>query len=309
MASGLFWMMRHLERCENTARLVEAGYRMSLTRSRKQESEWVSVLSTVGSREAYLAKHGSVHFDTVIEFMMVDRDNPVSLLSLLMAARENARMTRTSLTKDVWEGMNEAWLSLHEKLKTQDYKEDLPGLIADICRNTAHIRGAINGTMLRTDIYRFLQLGLLIERADNTARILDTKYYVLLPSSASVGSSLDNVQWEMILRSASAASSFSWLYGGEVGSARIVDFLIQDLRLPRSIAYCYGEITNVLSELEKEYGACPPAHDLAAAHAALITQTPSQMIIETGLHEFLVDFIARNSQLSAAIERDYRFYA
>lgn len=306
-ASGLFWMMRYLERIENTARLVEAGFRMSLTRSRTVQSEWDSVLTTAGSRDEYLAKHTDFETDKVVEFMIADRDNPSSLFCSMASARENARMTRTALTRDVWEAINEKWLWLRNAFAAGDHKSDLPNLLSQIRQQTALVRGAIDATMLRNDVYRFVVLGALIERADNTARILDTKYYLLLPSSASVGSSLDNVQWEMILRSASAESSFHWLHGGEISPAAIVDFLIHDVRLPRSIAYCYDEIISTLKELEREYGNRTPAHDLAASNEAHLTGSSSAVIIGNGLHEFLIDFISRNAKLAAQIETDYRF--
>jgi uncharacterized alpha-E superfamily protein len=308
-ASGLFWMMRYLERIENTARLVDAGFRMSLTRSRTAQSEWDSVLTTAGVRGAYLTKHDDFETNLVVEFMIADRDNPNSLFCSMASARENARMTRTALTKDVWEAINEKWLWLRNAFDAGDHTSDLPKLLSKIRQHTALVRGTINGTMLRNDIYRFVRLGMLIERADNTARILDTKYYVLLPSSASVGSSLDNTQWEMILRSASAESSFYWLHGGDVSPADIVDFLIHDVRLPRSIAYCYDEIITTLKGLETEYGQRTPVHELAEGIEAHITKSSSDVIIGSGLHEFLIDFISQNANLSGAIESSYRFHS
>lgn len=306
-ASGLFWMMRYLERFENTARLIDAGFRMSLTRARTAESEWESVLTTAGTRDLYLSEYDRFSTRRVVDFLVAQRDNPGSLYNSIAAARENARMTRTALTRDVWEAVNEIWLQFKHDFQTQRHKTDLQDLLSSVRQRAALVRGSINGTMLRNDIFRFVTLGALIERADNTARILDTKYYVLLPSSASVGSSLDRVQWEMILRSASAERSFHWLYGGEIHPAAIVDFLIHDVRLPRSIAYCYDEIIATLAALEAEYGHRTPAHDLAAAHEAHITDSTSDAIIGSGLHEFLRDFIARNAALSHQIEQDYRF--
>lgn len=308
-ASGLFWMMRYLERVENTARLIDAGFRMSLTRSRTTRSEWESVLTTAGLNEAYQAEHDNFQTEAVTAFLIADKTNPGSLYACMASARENARMTRTALTRDVWEAINEAWLQLRSAFEAGDYSTDLPGLLSTIRQHTALVRGTINGTMLRNDIFRFTVLGTLLERADNTARILDTKYYVLLPSSASVGSSLDQVQWEMILRSASAERSFHWLNGGEISPTAIVDFLVHDVRLPRSIAYCYDEIVATLKTLETEYDRRLPSHELAAQHEAHITDSTSELIIGSGLHEFLIDFIARNAQLSNMIEQDYRFHA
>lgn len=299
--------MRYLERFENTARLIDAGFRMSLTRARTAESEWESVLTTAGTRELYQQEHDRFSTSGAVDFLVGDKGNPSSLYNSIAAARESARMTRTALTKDVWEAINDTWLQFRRDCNLLKHRTDLQDLLSSVRQQAALVRGSINGTMLRNDIFRFAILGAMIERADNTARILDTKYYVLLPSSSAVGSSLDRVQWEMILRSASAERSFHWLYGGEISPAAIVEFLIHDVRLPRSIAYCYDEIIATLTELEQEYGHRTDAHDLAANHETHITNSTSDAIIGSGLHEFLIDFIARNAALSNQIERNYRF--
>jgi uncharacterized alpha-E superfamily protein len=306
-ASALFWMARYLERFENTARLIDAGFRMSLTRARSVRSEWESVLTTSGVRDLYLQNHDAFGTRQVTAFCLASRNNPSSVFNSIAAARENARMARTALTRDVWEAVNETWLICKQEVDKAAYENELPDVLSGIRQQAALIRGMINGTMLRNEIYRFVKLGSLIERADNTARILDTKYYVLLPSSASVGSSLDRVQWEMILRSASAERSFHWLYGGDIEPSAIVDFLIQDVRLPRSIAYCYDGIVDILEGLATEYDRRTASQDMAARHEAHITSSTSDAIIGSGLHEFLIDFIARNAAMSQQIEADYRF--
>lgn len=302
-------MMRYLERMENTTRLVEAGLRMSLTRSRTQRSEWESVLTTAGSQQLYLETHDDYRSASVVEFLIADRDNPSSVCCSLASARQNARMTRTALTRDTWEAINGMWLQLSHAIGNHGSLSDLPNLLSQVRQQAALVRGTIDGTMLRNDIFRFMNLGLLIERADNTARILDTKYYVLLPSSASVGSSLDHVQWEMILRSASAERSFHWLHGGEITPSAIVEFLIHDRRLPRSISFCYQTLTDMIEALDQGYDQRTDACELACAIRAHIQNSSSDTIIGLGLHEFLIDFIARNAALSAQIETTYRFHA
>ncbi|MGB3455336.1 MAG: alpha-E domain-containing protein [Litorimonas sp.] len=310
-ASGLFWMMRYLERMENTARLVEAGFRMSLTRSRTQRSEWESVLSTASAKTAYLEAHDDYRTASVVDFLLADRNNPGSVASSLALARQNARMTRTALTRDTWEAINDAWLQITDALSGALsgtlVRRDLPDLLGLIRQQAALVRGTINGTMLRNDIFRFIELGVLVERADNTARILDTKYYVLLPSSASVGSSLDHVQWEMILRSASAERSFHWLHGGDITPAAIVDFLVHDTRVPRSIAFCYDAVVDTLTELDRCYDRTSGLAVDAARIRDHVRASSSETIIGTGLHEFLLDLIERNAALSARIGETYRF--
>ncbi len=306
-AAGLFWMARYLERSENMARLVEAGFRMALTRAASDSEEWGSVISTAGVNNAYLARHQAYQADKVVDFMLRDKENAGSVLCVLQAARENGRMTRTALTREVWEAINDTWMSVRDALRRPVTESALPEVLTMIRQQGAQVRGAITGTMLRNDIYSFVQLGTLVERADSTARILDAKYFVLLPHTASIGSSLDNVQWEMILRSASAERSFHWLNGGNASPVAIAEFLIFDTRLPRSLAFCYDAITDYLSALAREYGLRTPAHDLAAQIESMLTSLTIGRVMENGLHEFLSGFMAQNAGFSRQIETDYRF--
>ena len=307
-AAGLFWLARYLERAENTTRLVDAGFRMALTRAVSDTEEWGSVVASAGCNTSYIEKHEAYRSDRVIDFVLRDKGNPTSVLMALQAARENARMTRTALTREVWEAINDAWMSVRDALKRPVAERDLPEVLSLVRRQAAQVRGAVAGTMLRNDIYDFMQTGTLVERADNTARILDTKYYVLLPSSASIGSSLDNVQWEMILRSASAERSFYWLNGGTASPIAIADFLIFDARLPRSLAFCYDMITEYLKRLELEYGWSAPSHELAIRQENQLSGLTIARVFENGLHEFLTGFMAQNGAFSSQIEADYRFY-
>jgi uncharacterized alpha-E superfamily protein len=306
-AAGLFWLARYLERAENTSRLAEAGFRLALTRADSDTEEWRSVITTAGCQQAYLEKHETIRSDKILDFILRDKENPNSVLCAFHTARENARMTRTALTREVWEAINDAWMSVRDALRRPIPERDLPEILSLVRRQGAQVRGAITGTMLRNDIYNFIQIGTLVERADNTSRILDTKYYVLLPSSASIGSSLDNVQWEMILRSASAERSFYWLHGGTVSPPAIADFLIFDARLPRSLAFCYDMITEYLGRLAEEYGESTPAHELAIRQENRLTALNIARVFEEGLHEFLTSFMAQNAAFSAQIETDYRF--
>lgn len=308
-AAGLFWMARYLERAENMARLVEAGFRLALTRASSDEEEWGSVVATAGCGQAYLERHEAYRADRVVDFILRDRSNPGSVICGLHACRENARMVRTALTREVWEAINDTWIRAKETLARPVREQALPDVLSLVRLQGAQVRGAIAGTMLRNDIYDFVQLGTFVERADNTARILDTKYYLLLPSSASIGSSLDSVQWEMILRSASAERSFQWLHGGNSSPWAIAEFLIFDTRLPRSLAFCYDMITDHLIRLERDYGARASSHDLANEQERQLTSLSIDRVFEDGLHEFLTGFTAQNNAFAGQIETDYRFYS
>ncbi len=253
-AAGLYWMFRYLERGENGARLLEAGFRIALTRSATASAEWKSILATSGALGDYDSRDGNYDSAEVINFLLRDQSNPASVICNMKAARDNARLVRTALTREVWEATNEAWITLQALLAKQVKERDLPDVLSVIRQQMAVVRGAMAGTMLRNDGYNFARLGMFLERADNTARILDVKYYLLLPSFAHIGSSLDQVHWETILRSVSARRAYRWLNGTDISPLNVAEFLILHPQMPRSLAFCAYKIMHNLGYLEREYG-------------------------------------------------------
>jgi uncharacterized alpha-E superfamily protein len=306
-AGGLYWMFRYLERSENTTRLLDAGFRIAITRSSAAKNEWASVVTTAGVCDAYEQRHQEFEANTVIDFLLRDRANPSSVLSVVEAARDNARLVRTALTREVWEATNECWMTLTSVLQRAVLTKHLSEVLGTIRQQSALVRGALHGTMLRNDIYNFARLGTFIERADNTARILDVKYYVLLPSISYVGSSLDNVQWESILRSVSGLRAYRWMHGGEITPTGIADFLVLDGQMPRSLAFCHGKIYDNLGYLASNYEARYPCNELADAMLARFRNITINAILDIGLHEYLVEFLRENNNLARQIERDFRF--
>ncbi len=301
-------MFRYLERSENVARLVEAGFRIALTRSAAAEDEWASIISTAGVRNAFLERNERFDQASVVNFLLRNRSNTSSVLLAIENARTNGRAVRTALTQEVWEAINECWMVLKDALARPVSERDLPAVLALIRQQNALVRGAVQGTMLRNDIYDFARLGTFFERADNTARILDVKYYVLLPSISYVGSSLDNVQWETILRSVSAHHSYHWLNEGEINPRGIAEFLILDRRMPRSLTFCYTKIVDSLGYLANDYRERHPSHDEAEKLSVRLREHSIDMIFERGLHEFIETFVQTNNQIARQIELDYRFY-
>ena len=307
-ANGLYWMFRYIERAENIARLVDAGLRMSLTRGDAAEDDWDGVLQSAGVREAFDEVHSKPTGADAIDYLMRDSSNPSSVMSCIDFGRNNARMVRTALTRDTWEATNECWIELKSILGKRLRAAEMPEVIDVIKRRAALIRGSFHGSMLRNELFNFARIGTFIERADNTARILDVKYYVLLPSISHVGSSIDNAQWESILRSVSAHRAYMWAYDPEYRPANIADFLILNGRMPRSLAYCYEKIVSNLGYLEKEYGESHTAHDTAKAICEMLRTGAIKDIMDNGLHEFLEDFVSRNNKLGMEISDGYRFY-
>ncbi len=306
-AGSLFWMARYLERSENNARLIDAGFRIALTRSQTAAAEWKSVLVTAGVNQAFQTAHGDYSSARVIDFLLRDPANPSSILSVIRQARDNARTARTALTRETWEAVNTSWMTLVALLKRQVREDDLPDVLTTIRQQSAQVRGALNGTMLRNDGYHFAQLGTFLERADNTARILDVKYYLLLPSVAHIGTSIDNVQWETILRSVSAHRAYHWLYGTEISALKIAEFLILYKQMPRSLAFCCDKMNDNLGWLQRAYGEETEAVRMGGAICRDRLSRPIASIFDGGLHEFITDFLRANAALAQQIERDYRF--
>lgn len=212
-ADNLFWLARYVERAESVARIVSAGYRMaSLTRSLGASSnEWTSTLVAAGCEEAYRARHDEVTAEAVIEFLARDPENPSSILCCLETARRNARAVRTALTADMWETLNETWLELRSLDFSGQGADRMLGFFDWVKARSLLFQGAYASTMLRNDAFYFTELGTWLERADNTARILDVKYHVLLPGDEDVGGALDYGHWESILRAVSALRAYHWV--------------------------------------------------------------------------------------------------
>ena len=306
-AGGLFWMFRNLERAENNARLLDAGFRIALTRSSTAKAEWKSILTTAGSIDQYDAENDGYESMNVVDFLLRDPSNPSSVISTMKQARDNARLVRTALTREVWETTNESWMTLKKLLSAPIGEQDLPDVLASIRQQSAQVRGATLGTLLRDDGYNFIRLGTFVERADYTARILDVKYYLLLPSIAQIGSALDVMQWETILRSVSAQRAYRWLNGAEISPLNIAEFLILHQQMPRSLIFCSQKISDNLGYLERDYGVSNESCSKAKATIERLQNCTIDQIFDQGLHEFIEEFTKQNGELAAQIEQDYRF--
>ena len=307
-AGGIFWMLRYMERSENTARMIDAGLRISLTRSSAADSEWSSILQATGVAAQYFSQHDAIDGQKVVNFLLREKGNAGSVLANVELARTNARMVRTALTKEVWEAVNECWMVLKSQLAKPVKQQDLPEILSSIRQRTAFVRGSLHGSMVRNDIYDFARMGTFFERADNAARVLDVKYYILLPSIMHVGTVSDNVQWETILRATSSVRAYQSLHDGEFDPRKIARFLILDKRLPRSLAFCYHKIQANLAYLAEDYGERRDCHKLVDQICHKFDTSTIDQIFEYGLHEFVTEFLSESHALGRQIERDYRFY-
>jgi len=310
-ASSLFWMSRHMERAENLARLLEAGYRIALTPGAGgHRNEWRSTLTSAASLDNYLARYGDeeeMDGERAAKFVLFDKNNPSSVRSCIEAARNNGRGVRMALTRDMWEALNATWVEFGALRPADIRGPHLPEVLESIRQRALFFRGAMLGSILRDDGYHFCQLGAFVERADQTARILDVKYYILLPRSQGVGGEIDTYQWETILRSVSAIHAYRHVYRDAVQPWNVADFLILRPEMPRSLRFSYRWIVKSLTGLAEHYGATVPSLAMAReTHDALETITLDE-IFRSGLHEFLLGFVASNNKLASSVAHDYNF--
>ena len=306
-ADSLFWLARYVERAENVARIVAVAHRMSsVARSLGSGgNEWLSTLIATGCEPGFFAKYSEAVSSDVVDYLVRDPDNPSSIVSCLETARRNARAVRTALTADMWEALNGTWLSARERAAAS--RNDAVMDFLEWARERSQLfNGAYASTMLRNDAYYFTTLGTFLERADNTARILDVKYYVLLPQDEDVGGALDYYQWQSILRSVSALRSYHWVYPERLQPWLIAELLILRREMPRSLLSCFEQITRHLDLIAEAYGGKRgECHRLAGEMHAKLRFGRIEAIFQTGLHEFLTEFIDRSVLLGSEISRLY----
>ena len=309
-AAALYWMSRYMERAENMARLLEVGYRISLMPGAVEghRDEWRSTLQSAACDWGYDQKHGEISGARVIQFLIFDEDNPSSIRSSIKTARNNGRAVRTALTRDVWESINATWNELAQVKASSMTADRLPVFLEWLKQRVMSFRGALLGTMLRNDTYYFSQLGNFLERADNTARILDVKYFILLPKPTDVGSDLDMQQWAQILRSVSAHRSYRWFYrDSKYRPWTIAEFLILKEEMPRSLVFSYNWINIALDGLAELYGKRYECHEFARETHGRLRAGNMDQIFQSGLHEFLQGFLNANTRLAGSIAKTYNF--
>ncbi|MHA1567976.1 MAG: alpha-E domain-containing protein, partial [Alphaproteobacteria bacterium] len=247
-ADQLYWMARYMERAENTARLLDVNSRMALMPHDPKvgASVWLSALQVAGIDGPAGDDAPPPSSDDVISLLALDRTNASSILSCLHAARENARALRASITTELWEALNTTWLDSRDLDLAAVRARGMRNFF-DWVRDRSHLfRGVISGTMLRDDSRGFIDLGTYLERADNTARLLDSKYHVLLPEADEVGGAVDYYQWGSVLRSVSAFRAYNKVYNGAIIPFRVAELLVMRQDMPRSLHACLDRTTDVL---------------------------------------------------------------
>jgi uncharacterized alpha-E superfamily protein len=307
-ADNLYWLARYVERAEYLARILEATQRLTALPLAYvgETNEWASAVATAGCSGAFFAVHTEANEDTVTDFLAFSTANPSSIRNCFEVARTNARAVRTALTTEMWDAINSAWLELKRFGNQPASREEFARFLRWVQESSLRVDGSAYRTMLRNDAYWFSRIGVYTERADNTARILDVKYHLLLPAHEHVGGPLDYYQWAGILRSVSALTSYHWVYRESLKPWLIADLLILNDQMPRSLASCYENLCTFLDELSLQYGRQGVAQRTARSiRTRLLNSEIGSIFQDKGLHEFLTEFIADNTRLGTAISEQY----
>jgi uncharacterized alpha-E superfamily protein len=307
IAESLYWMARHLERADNTARVLDINvvHRLAAEEGLTEEGQWMPLLTILDADERYAETYpdGRVSVPRVIQLLTQAEGNPGSILNSLRLARENARAVRDRISTPVWETIDALCRSAEDRLKATLPPWRAAEFHAFVHREVATVFGLAQGTMMRGEAHSFTRLGTLQERADMTARILDVRYHLLLPDPSQVGSPLDYYQWGVLLKSLSGFDAYRRLYQTGVRPVDVIDFVILNPDFPRSLVYCISRMERALERIgqrpDGEVGSC-----LDRLHTHL-DGVGAADIIAQGLHEYLDVFLAALSDLSDALTQDY----
>jgi len=304
-ADHLYWMARYTERAENIARMLDVNSRMSLLPQTPEQIEqgWGAVLGINGLQETYRELHGSITPEKVVKFMVFDRDNPSSIHSCLYASRENIRAVRGSVTSEMWEMQNSTWLEFRALKPEKVIGSDI-GELFEWVKHRSHLsRGVTVGTMLQDEAFRFIRLGSFLERADNTARILDVKYQAIELGAREGDAASEYYQWSALLRSVSGFEAYRKVYRDLITPRRVAELLVLRADMPRSLARSLKEVYTNLCEVANRHSG-ETERRAGELHSSLRFGRIED-IFDIGLHDYLTAFLGKTADLGDRIARDF----
>ena len=299
----IYWMSRHMERAENLARILGVTSNVVLCSTPDtQQQNLIAPLTITHATKAFFEAHETISLPSLIDFMGFDPDNPSSIYACIESARDNAHAVRWQITSEMWETLNATWIEM------RSFQRNVGGPEAnrffDWVKERSHLfRGVTYGTIMRGEAFNFSRLGTFLERADETARILDVKYHILLPRVEDVGGALDYYHWAALLRSVSSLETYRVIYRDQIYPIRVAELLILERRMPRSLAACLEEIVHALSRVSGQND--QPAKRLAGELQARLVHGDIKEIFREGLHEYLTEFLRDVNELGYRIQRAY----
>jgi uncharacterized alpha-E superfamily protein len=307
VADSLFWMSRYLERAENQARFIDVTLNIALGFRGREENLWSSLIHSSGDIESFQKLYSTTSRENVLRYLLFDRNNLNSVVNCLAFARENARSIRENLTTPLWEAINRFYLRVRAAAADSERVLNQPHpFLERIKRSANQVSGVASGTWSHGEAWNFSRLGILLERADKTSRILDVKYFILLPNPQHVGSQVDVVQWAALLESTSALQTYRRTHG-RILPANVVDFLILDPNFPRSLRFCVREANSCLRAISGTPAGniCNAAEQQLGQLNAELSEARAAEIIASGLHQFVDGFQSRLNNVGMAISESF----
>lgn len=315
VAELTYWTARYLERAENTARIVDVNAQLVLDSQSRQADDprlWEPLVYVSGGEDLYHKLYdGRITEESVLDFMLFDRRNPSSVVSCICYARENARCIRDQIAGEIWEEINSFYLKLKDDDFARYNQVGSSEYLAWIKSQTQLFYGVAESMFPRTPMWRFYELGRFLERTDNTSRILDVKYFMLLPEITAVGSALDMVQWASVLRSCSGFEAFRKSRRGQLNLERVLDYLVRDPMFPRSIAFSIRHARHALGHITEgvEHMQENRADQLLGKMEDELRGTVINDVVLRGLHEFLDGIQLRVGEIHAAVQQTFIHYS
>ena len=303
-ADSLFWMFRYIERAENILCLIESGFQLHLISSKNLKNEWDAILKTSSIRQFFAKNNTQLDSLKIINFMFKDEKNFNNIYQLISKARENARRSRVAITLEVWESINTCWLYLKEQTKKNVTENKVQTIIKNIREKIALIYGFLQKTMLKDEILSFCSLGTYIEKFNNTARILNTRQYLLVEEKLFGLENYNNFQLEMILRSISSYRSFMWKNQNTINSKKVSNFLISDKDMPRSLMFSIQETIRCIKQILNGNIYRSKCYKTAQ----IIKKKIQSRKIFSNNYSFLNDLIELNMKLANEIEEEFNFH-
>jgi uncharacterized alpha-E superfamily protein len=306
VADSIYWMSRYVERAENVARFISVNLNLSLDMPGEAGQQWWPLVVITGDDEAFLHRVGTPNKENVVEFLTFDKENPNSILSCLRTARENARSVREIISAEMWEHINKFYLTVRDGGTLEDVLDNPYAFFDRVNVSGQQFLGVTDATMTHGEAWHFCQMGRMMERADKTSRILDVKYFILLPKPTDVGSPFDDIQWLALLRSASALEMYRQRHG-QISPVNVVNFLILDTEFPRAVLHCLTHANESLHAISGTLtgGFTNLAEQRLGQLRAELAYTRAQDVISSGLHEFVDNFQQRLNLVGEAIHESF----
>jgi uncharacterized alpha-E superfamily protein len=314
VADSLFWMSRYMERAENIARIVDVNLQLLLDSQKLDDktlrSLWLAVVQSLGDEESFFELYKKADSRSVTEYLTFNKDNPDSVMNCVARTRENARMVRDQLSNEMWEEINRMYLYVLSKDAKTAARSDPSAFFREVKLGSYLFQGLTDSTIPQDEGHHFILLGRYLERADKTTRILDTKYFILLPSIGEVGGAMDKIQWVAVLRSCSAHEAYQRIYLSDVEPKKITDLLILDETFPRSIRFSMTQFDNSLRAISGtgDDHFSNTAEKLSGRLLSDLNFSTVDDIFVTGLHEYLDQLQARFNEIGRSLLDTYIFY-